>query len=186
MVRLDGKDKHTLTAQKLFLIPAPDEKSVPKSDFRKTDYIGPYLPNPNAPATNRLTLSRVSAGQTSGANPIPLAESTFQLSLDPVRRKPRFPGNAEYVWLATNLAIFDVALPFTGRLIHRGFIPLSAPRANKSSFQRHAKFLPLPLTVYRTEPGSKANRRNDCRNRSASRSKWKRHLYRRGTNHLVR
>jgi hypothetical protein len=53
MVRLDGKDKHTLTAQKLLLIPEADLKSVPKSDLRKTDYIGPHQPCPNAPAFDK-------------------------------------------------------------------------------------------------------------------------------------
>ena len=74
-------------------------------------------------------------------------QSTFKLRLDPICRAPLVPGNAEDIWLAADLAIFNVALPFPCRLIDGSFIPLSATRTNKTGFHGHTEFLPLLVPV---------------------------------------
>jgi hypothetical protein len=42
--------------------------------------------------------------------------------------------NPQYIRLATDLAVFDIALPAPRRLVHRGGVPLSATRALVASF----------------------------------------------------
>jgi hypothetical protein len=63
-------------------------------------------------------------------------EALFQLSGDEELLGRSIVFNAQYIWLATNLAVFDVTLPPTGGRIDGRGVPLSAGRALKSGLHQ--------------------------------------------------
>ena len=73
-------------------------------------------------------------------SPLPIisyqAEKSLQLSSDCVLAGGGVPANVQQVGLATDLAIFNVALARTGRGIDLGLVPFTTPRTLESS--RHS------------------------------------------------
>src|SRR5450432_4831489 len=78
--------------------------------------------------------------------------SAFKLGAEGVLLSCPVPLDLKDVWLAAHLAIFDVALPVSRRLIHHRLIPLSTACALEACSNRHRYPAPLanPLLVYRT------------------------------------
>ena len=111
MDRLDGKNKHTLTAEKS------------GSDRRLIDGSLIILPS-TSPAQIRPTD----------------APSTLQLRLDLVCLLPLVPRNTQNIGLATYLTVFHVALPTTCRHIYNGFVPLPATCTRKTGIAGHLEF----------------------------------------------
>jgi len=78
---------------------------------------------------------------------------TLQLRIDSISLSPFVPSDAQDVGLAAYLAVLNVALPQSCRLVYDGFVPFPATCTNKTGFQGHTEFLPIPLPVYRNRAG---------------------------------
>jgi hypothetical protein len=83
----------------------------------------------------------------------PVPGSTLQLRIDSICLSPLVPCNAQNIRFATYLAVLNIALPATRRLIYAGFVPLSATRTLKAGIFGHTEFLPIPFPVYRKRAG---------------------------------
>ena len=63
--------------------------------------------------------------------------SAFQFSVD--GKSFAVPANPENIWLAADLAVFNILLPSARGFIHDSFIPLPTARALKTCCDRHGK-----------------------------------------------
>jgi hypothetical protein len=82
----------------------------------------------------------------------------LELGGDEERLRIRIVGNVQYVGFAANLAVFDVALIPSGRLVHGGLVPLSATGALEASF--HTLIL-VPVRRRETTGHGVASRRKE-------------------------